>query len=81
MRACCRCRQPSISGWRGGSGSRRINVDGIFEVFNVFNRSNYTDVNNVFGTGSYPANPATTFGQFTQAAPPRQVQLALKVGF
>ncbi len=59
----------------------RINVDGIFEVFNVFNRSNYTDVNNVFGTGSYPASPATTFGQFTQAAPPRQVQLALKIGF
>ena len=59
----------------------RVSVDGIFEVFNLFNRSNYTAVNNVFGTGSYPASPAPTFGQFTQAAPPRQIQVALKVGF
>ena len=60
---------------------RRMNVDGIFEVFNLFNRSNFTAVNNVFGTGSYPSNQAATFGQFTQAAPPRQIQLALKIGF
>ena len=59
----------------------RMSVDGIFEVFNLFNRSNYTAVNNVFGTGSYPSNPLPTFGQFTQAAPPRQIQLALKIGF
>ncbi len=59
----------------------RMNVDGIFEVFNLFNRSNYTAVNNVFGTGSYPASPAPTFGQFTQAAAPRQIQLAMKIGF
>jgi hypothetical protein len=59
----------------------RVSVDGIFEVFNLFNRSNYTAVNNVFGTGSYPSSPAPTFGQFTQAAPPRQVQLAIKIGF
>jgi hypothetical protein len=59
----------------------RMSVDGIFEVFNLFNRSNYTAVNNVFGTGSYPASPAPTFGQFTQAALPRQIQVALKIGF
>ncbi|MEO5741972.1 MAG: carboxypeptidase regulatory-like domain-containing protein [Vicinamibacterales bacterium] len=59
----------------------RLRVDGIFEVFNLFNRSNYTAVNNVFGTGSYPTSPAPTFGQFTQAAAPRQIQLALKIGF
>ena len=56
-------------------------VDAIVEVFNLFNRSNFTAVNNVFGTGSYPSQPLPTFGQFTQAAPPRQIQLALKVGF
>ena len=50
-------------------------------MFNLFNRSNFTAVNNVFGTGSYPSSPSPTFGQFTQAAPPRQVQLALKIGF
>ena len=59
----------------------RLNVDGIFEVFNLFNRSNFTAVNNVFGTGSYPSGPSPTFAQFTQASPPRQVQIALKVGF
>jgi hypothetical protein len=59
----------------------RTSVDGIFEVFNLFNRSNYTNVNNVFGVGSYPSQPVPTFGQFTQAAPPRQVQLALKFNF
>jgi hypothetical protein len=60
---------------------KRMNIDGIFEVFNLFNRTNFTAVNNVFGTGSYPTSPATTFGQFNQAAPPRQVQVALKIGF
>ena len=59
----------------------RMSIDGIFEVFNLFNRSNYIAVNNVFGTGSYPASPAPTFGQFTQAGPPRQVQFAVKIGF
>ncbi len=58
-----------------------VTVDGIFEVFNLFNRSNFIAVNNVFGTGSYPSNPLPTFGQFTQAAPPRQIQLAIKIGF
>ena len=59
----------------------RMTIDAIFEVFNLFNRSNFTAVNNVFGTGSYPASPAATFGQFTQAGPPRQGQVALKLGF
>ena len=45
-------------------------LDGILEVFNLFNRSNFIAVNNVFGTGSYPSAPTQTFGQFTQAAPP-----------
>ena len=59
----------------------RMSVDAIFEVFNLFNRSNFTQVNNVFGTGAYPTAPLPTFGQFTQAAPPRQMQLAVKIGF
>ena len=36
----------------------RMSFDGIFEVFNLFNRSNYTAVNNIFGTGAYPTTPA-----------------------
>jgi hypothetical protein len=59
----------------------RASVDGLFEVFNLFNRTNYTEINNIFGTGVYPSNPLSTFGQFTQAAPPLQVQVAVKVIF
>jgi hypothetical protein len=59
----------------------RMTLDGIFEAFNLFNRSNFTSVNNVFGTGAYPSTPLPTFGQFTQAASPRQIQIALKIGF
>jgi hypothetical protein len=56
-------------------------VDAIVEVFNLFNRANFIDVNNIFGTDSYPSQPLPTFGQFQQAGPPRQAQLALKVNF
>jgi outer membrane receptor for Fe3+-dicitrate len=34
----------------------RASVEGMFEVFNLFNRTNYTDINNIFGTGAYPAS-------------------------
>jgi hypothetical protein len=33
----------------------RASLEAIFEVFNLFNRANFTDVNNIFGTGSYPS--------------------------
>ena len=56
-------------------------IEGLFEVFNLFNRTNYTEINNIFGTGAYPATPLPTYGQFTQAASPRQVQLAFKLTF
>jgi len=61
--------------------SGEASVDGIFEVFNLFNRTNYIDVNNIFGGGAYPSSPLSTFGQFQQAGPPLQVQLAVKINF
>ena len=54
----------------------RPSIDAIVDVFNLFNRANFTDVNNIFGIGAYPTNPSPTFGQFQQAGPPRQAQLA-----
>jgi hypothetical protein len=60
---------------------RRLKIDGLFELFNLFNRTNYTDINNIFGPGAYPSQPMPTYGQFTQAAPPLQVQLAARVSF
>jgi outer membrane receptor for Fe3+-dicitrate len=59
------------------SGMRSI--EAIFEVFNLFNRTNFTEANPVFGAGPYPANPLPTFGQFEKAAPPRQAQIAIRV--
>jgi hypothetical protein len=59
----------------------RTNIETLLEVFNLFNRANFTDVNNIFGMGAYPAAPSSTFGQFQQTASPRQAQLAVKFSF
>jgi hypothetical protein len=59
----------------------RTTIEPLVEAFNVFNRVNYADINNVFGAGAYPANPLPTYGQFLRAGPPRQVQVAVRVTF
>jgi hypothetical protein len=62
----------------------KARLEGIFEVFNLFNRTNFdlTDNGpNIFGTGSFPGNPVPTYGMWTQAGPPLQIQLAAKVSF
>jgi hypothetical protein len=59
----------------------RTSVELMFEVFNLFNRTNFTEINNVFGVGAYPQAPQPGFSQFTQAGPPRQIQLAAKLRF
>ena len=59
----------------------------IAEAFNLFDRVNYVSINDVFGTGAFPDQPATdaagrvTYGLYNKALAPRQVQLALKLGF
>ncbi len=66
---------------------RQAAVEGIFEVFNLFNRANFSEINNIFGGGAFPAQPLTdalgriTYGRYEQALPPRQVQLAVRVSF
>ena len=59
----------------------RLRIEALMEVFNLFNRTNFTEVNNIFGPGAYPSAPVSSFGRFEQAAPPRQVQLGLRVDF
>jgi hypothetical protein len=67
--------------------SRGASVEAIVEGFNLSNRVNYAEVNNVFGTGPFPDQPQrdaqgrVTYGRFTKAYPPRQVQLALRLQF
>ena len=60
----------------GGRG-----FDAIVDVFNLLNRTNYTEINNIFGAGAFPANPLPTYGQYTEALPGRQIQLGAKVTF
>ena len=60
---------------------RGVEVEPLVEVFNLFNRANFTEINNVFGTGSFPDDPQPTYGQFLRAGPPRQIQLAFRVVF
>jgi hypothetical protein len=67
----------------GGTAS----LEALVEGFNLFNRANFSEVNNIFGRGSFPSDPQrdsqgrVTYGTFDQALPPRQVQLAVRVSF
>ena len=61
--------------------SGKAALEGLFEVFNLLNRTNFVEINNIFGTGAYPTSPLATFGQFNQAGAPLQVQLAAKLHF
>jgi len=60
---------------------QRISLDVMFEVFNLFNRVNFTEVNNIFGRGAYPSAPLPAYGRFEQAGPARQAQIAGKLKF
>jgi hypothetical protein len=67
--------------------SRRVPLRGtarmdlIVDGFNLLNRTNVTEVNNIFGVGSFPSNPSATFGQILQVGSPLQVQLGLRASF
>jgi hypothetical protein len=69
------------------AASRGFAIDGILDIFNVTNRTNYTEINNIFGTGAFPNTPLkdaqgrTTYGVYEQALPGRQFQLGAKIIF
>jgi hypothetical protein len=62
-------------------------LDVFVEAFNLFDRTNYSEINNIFGRGAFPSQPQTdaqgrvTYGLYEQALAPRQIQLAAKVSF
>jgi outer membrane receptor protein involved in Fe transport len=56
-------------------------IEFLVEVFNLFNRANFTEVNNIFGAGAFPDNPLPTYGQFQRSGPPRQIQLGARLRF
>ena len=65
----------------------RTALEAIADVFNLFNRANFNEVNDVFGVGAYPAEPQrdqegrVTFGRYSKALSSRQVQVALRFMF
>jgi hypothetical protein len=59
----------------------RLKLEALVEVFNLFNRTNFTEINAVFGRGAYPTEPLPTFGRFEQAGPPRQIQIGARFIF
>ena len=62
-------------------------LDLLADIFNVFNRTDFTEVNNVFGPRPFPEEPSrdtagrVTYGRYEKAAPPRQVQLGIRLNF
>jgi len=72
--------------------SRRVKLrmhgtlDAMVEAFNLFNRANFIEETNqssfvIFGTGAFPTNPLPAYGRYTATLAPRQVQVAVKLGF
>ena len=65
----------------------KVALEGIVEAFNLFDRTNFSEINNIFGRGAFPGDPQkdaqgrVTYGLYEQALPPRQIQLALKMSF
>jgi hypothetical protein len=64
-------------------------LEGIVEAFNLFNRVNFSGVNNIVGMtpmseyrveGNRNAKPVDPLG-FTSAFDPRQIQLGIKLKF
>jgi hypothetical protein len=59
----------------------RIGLEALAEAFNVTNRENVLTRNTNFGSGSYPHNPAPSFGQPTAVGEPRSFQLGARLRF
>ena len=56
-------------------------VEGILDVFNLLDHTNYTEINNIFGSGDFPGTALPAYGKYTEALPGRQMQLAVKLIF
>jgi len=61
--------------------SSGVRVEGLVEGFNLTNRTNNLTRNAVFGAGTYPTNPSTTFNQITAVGDPRTFQFGVRMTF
>ena len=65
---------------RLAAGSRST-ISFTVDFLNAFNTTNFVDINRVFGAGAYPSMPQQGFGQYTQAGPPRQIQIGARFSY
>jgi len=61
--------------------TERWRLEAMAEAFNLLNNRNNLTKNANFGSGAYPANPSSTFGQILSVNDPRSLQLALRLRF
>ena len=56
-------------------------MEALAEAFNMLNHRNNLTKNGAFGTGAYPLDPSSGFGQITAVNDPRSIQFALRFRF
>ena len=61
--------------------SERFKLQMIVETFNALNHRNNQIPNGTWGSGAYPTNPSSAFGQANAVFDPRNVELAAKLSF
>jgi hypothetical protein len=59
----------------------RARLQVLAEMFNTLNHVNVATLNGVFGTGTYPTSPLSTFGQITAVNDPRTAQFGMRLSF
>jgi hypothetical protein len=59
----------------------RVELETLAEGFNITNRRNNMGRNTNFGSGTYPTNPSSSFGQITAVGDPRSFQFGVRVRF
>jgi hypothetical protein len=61
--------------------TQRVRLEGMAEAFNALNHRNDMIPNATWGSGEFPNQPNTTFGQATAVGDPRNIQLAARLSF
>jgi hypothetical protein len=59
----------------------RVQLEALFEGFNLTDQVNVVTRNTNFGSGAYPTNPSPTFNQITAVGEPRSFQFGARLRF
>ena len=58
-----------------------VQLEALFEGFNLTDQVNVVTRNTNFGSGAYPTNPSPTFNQITAVGEPRSFQFGARLRF